>query len=103
VELALWRDIALVWLAFVCFLGLIIPLAVSIFAVKGMHAVVDRTPRLLRQVQGHTRTLRTQVDAASDRAAAPVIQAQKQSTRVSTLLERLLRRPTPPSTGEKKI
>jgi hypothetical protein len=102
VELALWRDIALVWLAFLCFLGLIVPLAVSIFAVKGMHAAVDRTPRLLRQVQGYSRALRTQVDAASYHAAAPVIQAHKQSTRISTLLNRLLRRPAPPSPGEKK-
>ena len=66
-ELALWRDIALVWLAFLCFIGLIIPVAVSIFAVKGMHAAVDRTPRLLRQVQGYSRALRDQTESASGR------------------------------------
>lgn len=91
-ELALWRDFALVWLAFLCFLGLIIPLAVSIFAVKGMHAAVDRTPQLLRQVQGYTRAARTKVDVASTQIAEPVIQARKQSSRITTLLDRIFRR-----------
>ncbi len=105
-ELALWRDIAIVWLSLLCFIGLIVPVALSILAVKGMHVVVDRTPRFLRQVQGHTRSVRTQVDAASDRIAEPMIRAHKHSSRISTLLDRLLRHPTvsqstPQWTGEK--
>ena len=95
-ELALWRDIALVWLAFLCFIGLIIPLAVSIFIVKGMHAAVDRTPGLLRQVQGYSRALRTQVDTASYRVAEPVIQVKQHTTRWTTFVNRVLRRPTAP-------
>ncbi len=75
--MAVWRDIAAVWLAFLCFLGLIIPLAIALFAVKGMHVAVDRTPRLLRQVQGYTHLARTHVDAASAHVAAPVIKAHK--------------------------
>jgi hypothetical protein len=103
VSLALWRDIALVWLAFLCFIGLVVPLAVALFAVKGMHAAVDRTPRLLRQAQGYSRALRIHVDAASDRVSEPVIQFQSRSTQVSTFLDRLLRRPAAPWTrGEKK-
>jgi hypothetical protein len=100
--LALWRDIALVWLAFLCFLGLLLPLAASLFAVKGMHFVVDRTPRIMRQVQGYTRIARTQVDAASEHVAEPLIQAHKTSTRIATLLDRLLRRPVPIWRGEEK-
>lgn len=91
-ELALWRDIALVWLALLCFIGLLIPLAVSFFAVKGMHAAVDRTPHLLRQLQGHSRALRTQTEEASKHVAAPVTQVHRQTTRITTLLNRLLRR-----------
>lgn len=88
-ELAFWRDVSVVWLAFFCFIGMIVPLAVSLFAVKGMHAAVDRTPRLLRQVQGYSRALRTHTDVASRRVAEPVIQAHKTTTRVSTALNRL--------------
>jgi hypothetical protein len=100
VALALWRDIALVWLALLCFIGLLVPLAVSLFAVKGMHAAVDRTPRLLRQVQGYSRAMRTQTGAASLRIAEPVIQAHKRSTRLATALDRLLRRPASQQRGE---
>jgi hypothetical protein len=102
VELALWRDIALVWLALLCFIGLIIPLAVMLFAVKGMHVAVDRTPRLLRQLQGNTRAIRTQVDAAGQRAAEPVIQARKQQTRLATVMDRIFSREQTQRKGEKK-
>lgn len=98
-ELALWRDIAVVWLAFLCFIGMVIPLAVSLFAVKGMHAAVDRTPRLMRQLQGYSRALRNQVNTASQRVAEPVIQTRKQSTRLSTLITRIMPNPASTSTA----
>lgn len=101
-ELALWRDIALVWLALLCFIGLVIPLAVMLFAVKGMHVAVDRTPRLLRQLQGNTRAIRTQVDAASRRAAEPVLQARKHQTRVATVMDRMFSREQSQQKGDKK-
>ncbi len=101
--LSLWRDIAIVWLALLCFIGMVLPLVVAVFAVKGMHVAVDRTPRLLRQAQGYTRAMRTQVDAASYRIADPVIQAQRHSAKLSTLLDRLLRRAESPfSKGENR-
>jgi hypothetical protein len=103
VGLSLWRDIAIVWLALLCFIGMVLPLVVAVFAVKGMHIAVERTPRLLRQAQVYTRALRTHVDAASYRVADPVIQAQRQSTKISTLLDRLWRRTEPPfSKGENR-
>jgi hypothetical protein len=103
VSLALWRDIALVWLALLCFIGLIVPLAVAVFAVKGMHAAVDHTPRLLHKAQGYSRALRTHTDATSQRVSEPVIQFRSRSTQVSTFLDRLLRRPAAPwRRGEKK-
>ncbi len=91
-ELALWRDIAVVWLAFLCLLGLIIPLVIAVFMVKGMHAAVDRTPRLLRQVQGYSRVARVQVESASERVATPVIRAHSQATRLTRILDRLMPR-----------
>jgi hypothetical protein len=93
VSLEQWRDVALVWLSFLCFIGLLIPLAISFFAVKGMHAAVDRTPRLLRQAQGYSRLMRNKVDDASHRIGEPMIQVKRQSKRYSTVLDRLLRRP----------
>ena len=102
-SLEVWRDISLVWLSFLCFIGLIIPLGVMIFVVKGMHAAVDRTPRMLRQVQGYSRLMRDKVDAASYQVSEPVIQLKRQSTRFATMLDRLLKRPASSWTkGEKR-
>jgi hypothetical protein len=89
VELALWRDIAVVWLALLCFIGMLVPLAAAFFAVKGMHFLVDRTPRLLIKAQGYSRIMRQQTDTASRTVAAPVIAAQRQATRWSTFAARL--------------
>jgi hypothetical protein len=93
VSLEQWRDIALIWLSFLCFIGLLIPLAISFFLVKGMHSAVDRTPRLLRQVQGYSRQMRNKVEDASHQVTGPVIQVHRQSKRYSTVMDRLLRRP----------
>jgi hypothetical protein len=89
VELAFWRDIAVVWLALFCFIGMLIPLAATFFAVKGMHFLVDRTPRLLTKAQGYSRIMRRQTDSASRRVAAPIIGAQRQATRWATWGARL--------------
>lgn len=99
-DLALWRDIAVVWLAILCFIGLVIPLAAMLFVVKGMHAAVNRTPALLRQVQGYSRAVRTQSEAASQRIAAPVVQAHREGTRLTTFLNRLLQRTDSTRRGE---
>lgn len=88
-----WTDLAVIWLSFLCFIGLLIPLAIGFFAVKGMHTAVDRTPRLLRQAQGYSRLMRNKVEDASHRVSEPVIQAHRHSRRYSIVVSRLLRRP----------
>lgn len=99
--LEFWADVSTVWLSFLCFIGLAIAVVASIYAVKGMNAVVSRTPRYLRQAQGYSRLARTQVDAAGARITEPMIQAHSQSRRVSTFVSRLFRRPAPLTRGEK--
>jgi hypothetical protein len=101
-SLEFWANVSAVWLSFLCFIGLTVAVVASVFAVKGMNAVVSRAPRYLHQAQGYSRLVRTQVDAASDRVTTPVIQAHAQSRRVSTFVGRLFRHPTSLTKGEKK-
>lgn len=91
-DLAFWANIATVWLAILCFIGLLIPLAVAIFVVKGMHVAVDRTPRFMRQAQGYARAARTQVEVASQRVAEPVVQSHKHTSRLAVTVDRIFRR-----------
>jgi hypothetical protein len=89
VGLEFWRNLAIVWLALLCFVGLLLPLAAAIFAVKGLHIAVAKTPGLLRQVQGGTRQARLKVDDASRSATDQVIRARSRITRFETRLARL--------------
>ncbi|MCC6167597.1 MAG: hypothetical protein IT329_10250 [Caldilineaceae bacterium] len=88
-SLEFWRNLAVVWLALLCFVGLLLPLAATLFAVKGMHIAVDKTPGLLRQVQNGARQGRLKVDSASRAAAEQVIQARSKLARIETRLARL--------------
>jgi hypothetical protein len=101
VSLEFWANVSTVWLSFLCFIGLIVAVVASVYAVKGMNAVVSRTPRYLRQAQGYSRLARTQVESASNLITEPVIQAHSQSRRVSMFVGRLFRRPASLPRGEK--
>lgn len=80
-SLELWRDLAVIWLSLLCFIGSMIPLAIFYFAVRGMHAVNSRTRPLLYKAQSYSRMAREQTDAASERIARPVARAGGQVAR----------------------
>ena len=88
-SLAFWRDIAVVWLALLCFIGMAIPLAAALFAVKGMGIVVDRTPELLGKVQEVTGKVRDTTDKGSRQAVNGVLHAQYRVERVTNALRLL--------------
>ena len=87
--LVFWRDVSVIWLSLFCFVGLLPPLVLGYFAVRGMRWVLRKSDWLFDKAQGYTRQGRTIVDEASQRAVAPVIAAQKQGTKVETVLRRL--------------
>lgn len=84
-----WANLATVWLAFLCFIGLLIPLAVAFFAVRGMHVAVDRTPALFKRAQGYSGAMRRKVDYSSRVVADRVVTVRTSPTRVRTRFERL--------------
>jgi len=89
VNLALWRDISIVWLSLFCFIGLAIPLVVLYFAVRGLQAAHNGTARLLQRAQGYSQLMQQQSQKLSQRAVEPVIQAHKEGVRAQTTVQRL--------------
>lgn len=89
-SLDLWRNLAIVWLALLCFIGMLIPLAAALFAVKGMHIAVTKTPGLLQVAQRASRQARTQVESTSHTVTEPLIRAGSRITGVQTRLARLV-------------
>jgi hypothetical protein len=88
-DIAFWRDVSVVWLSFLCFIGLLIPLAALYFLVRGLNAAHTRLAPLLRRAQGYSRAMHNQSESLSHKVAEPVIQANRQLTKVQTLLQNL--------------
>lgn len=88
-ELAFWRNIAIVWLSLFCFVGLIIPLVIGYFAVRGLAVVPGKVRPLLRKAQGYSQIMQQQSEKASQRVAAPVIQLHVQATKLQTIVTKL--------------
>lgn len=91
--LEFWRDVSVVWLSLFCLIGLAIPLALAAFAVKGMHALVARTPAVLGKARSFSSQARHLTETGSTRVTTPVIKAQRAATRFATTIARLRGRP----------
>jgi len=90
-ELAIWRDISIIWLSLFCFIGLAIPLVALFFVVRAMNALHDRSLHLLRQAQAMSRRVPVQTEQIADKVAEPVIKLQQQTKRVEVFLHSLLK------------
>lgn len=88
-ELALWRDLSVIWLSLFCFVGLAIPLVGLYFAVRGMNALHDMTYRLMRRTQRLSRQVPVQTDRAAAKVIDPLIRMQAQATRIETFVQSL--------------
>ena len=89
-EVTFWRDVAVVWLALFCFIGLLIPLVVLYFSVRGVNALHDLLYRLTQQGQRLSGQARRQVTQVSARVDEQAVRIQGQTRRVETLVQKLL-------------
>lgn len=83
-------DISTVWLAFLCFIGMLIPLAVTYFAIRGMNQVLGKTPGVLKRAQSVSRTVRDRTQMVSSRVAEPMIRTQGAAVKTETTVRKLL-------------
>ena len=90
VELAFWRNLAIIWLSLFCFIGLAIPLAIGYFVVRGVGLVPGKIRPLLQRVRGYSTILRQQSENASTRVSEPLIRIRRQTTKTQTTMNSLL-------------
>lgn len=96
-SLALWRDMAVVWLALLCFIGMVVPLAIAFFAVKGLGIVLDRTPALFGKARSVSRRVRAESDAGSRQVVTRIEAVQRRVQAVTGAVRRPLGRHAPDS------
>lgn len=89
-ELAFWRDLSVVWLSLFCFVGLLPPLAILYFAVRGMNALHEMTHGFLHKAQSISHRIPAQTEEAAKRVQEPIVKWRRQTTRVETFLQSLL-------------
>jgi hypothetical protein len=90
-NLDFWRNVSIIWLALQLFIILVIPLAITYFAVRGMSFVLKKTPPVFHKAQEISGKVRATTDSAAERAVEPVIEANKKVTAAEVALRRLLR------------
>jgi hypothetical protein len=93
-DLAAWRDLSVVWLAFLSFVLGIVPLVLLFFAVRGMLALNRTLPRYLKLGQYYSGIARDQTRKYSGLLAEPVTRAHREGNRVQAILYNLWPRTT---------
>ncbi len=84
-----WRNLSIIWLSPLCFIGLAIPLVALYFMVRGMNWVHGKTSLLLQRAQGYSQLARQQTERIADQLGDRVVRVQGRVTRIETFLSRL--------------
>lgn len=92
VDIAFWRNLAIVWLSLFCFIGLAVPLVILYFIVRGLQRVPGKVRPLLQQLQGYSQTLHHQSENLSTQVSEPLIRLNHRATKLQMTLRNALRR-----------
>lgn len=90
-DLALWRDISIVWLSIFCFIGQLIPLVIAYFAVRGMSRALRGTAHVLHLAQDYSSRTRLYTNQTADRIVQPVARVRSQGARFEAVWKSLWR------------
>lgn len=86
-DISLGRDIALIWLSLLCFIALIIPLALFFVLVRYMNSAHKFTLNTLHKVHDQATVMRNKTEQVAERAVQPVIRVQKGVSRTKSTLQ----------------
>ncbi len=88
-SLATWRDISVIWLSLFCFIGLVIPLGVGYFAIKGMSFVLGKVHPIAQTAQTYSHQIRIVSQSTGERVALPVIEIKRRYTTFESVFRAL--------------
>lgn len=88
-SLQFWANISAVWLALLCFIGTIIPVVVTYFAIRGMHAVLGKSRTALETAQDYSDKVRSKTDSISQRVARPMIRVESEVAKANKVIRDL--------------
>jgi len=89
VGLEFWANVSVVWLSFLCFIGIMIPLAATYFAIRGMHVVLGRARSFMGIAQRYSGMIRSKTDSLSTQVAKPIITAESKAAQADEVIRSL--------------
>lgn len=84
------RNISLIWLSLFCFIGLVPPLVILFFAVRGLNWVTAQARPLFRRAREGSETVQQHVERYSVLAANPLIQLKGRARRWQQTISAIL-------------
>lgn len=85
-NLATWRDIAIVFLAIQAFILTLVPLVAVYFLVRGVNIAGGVLPGYMKRAQSFTSAVRLRTDQTSDQIAKPILKMRNHGARVETIV-----------------
>lgn len=84
-----WRDVSVVWLSLLCFVGLLIPLVATYYAIRGMHAALGKSRSAFGAAQSYSSAVRRRTEFYSRKIAGPVVEAEREAAKAQTVIRTL--------------
>ncbi len=90
-DISVGRDIALIWLSLFCAVGLLVPIGLLYFAIRGINFAQTKSVELLQMGQTQAKRIHHETERISDRAIQPVLSAQSRVAQAKATVKRITR------------
>ena len=84
-----WANISVVWLSLLCFMGMLIPLVATYYAIRGMHAALGKSRTVFSTVQPYSSKIRSQTESVSQKITTPVIKTGSEAAKAEKIIRTL--------------
>ena len=85
-NLATWRDVAIVFLAIQAFILMLVPLVAVYFMVRGINIAGGALPGYMKRAQSFTSIVRLRTGQTSDQIAKPILKMRNRGARIETIV-----------------
>ncbi len=87
--LEFWANVSTVWLALLCFIGGLIPLAIAFYAVKYLHIGLEKSRSAMWTAQKYSGVMRSKAEEWSEKASEPVIAAETKAVEINETIRNI--------------
>lgn len=91
-DLAVWRDVALIWLILLALISVLPVAIVSFFAIRGLHRLRQVAKRYLPLAAQKARLVADKVELVSQKVTGPIVGVQTRAAQVNGITNAIWRR-----------